>query len=383
MSSTIKQAILSLKSRIADAYTAIVEKGGTLPATQDSASLHEAIESIPGKGDYDIISGIRLSDDPSDPSAPTRPLPDGMSLAQFICTGLVDAATKIADDNVYAITREFPLKLFPNVEEFYFADGTTVSTSSAIIRGYTKPTLKVYGLNTVTNDGGFALFDGSFTKLYSEIKKIDGTAIIVNQASIEEIYLPELESANCIITWYGNGWWNNVSPKFHKLYAPKLRKITSNYGTGTNSSSYKSCLIGAQCPLITSLEFEELESISGNLLGGGSCPNITELRMPKLKRLTGRIVYGNQSNRASLALIEVGAMETNLGLSWWDPADKGSVFLSNFKTYIAERLTDKGSGKTLTLSQEVRNAIHAAEGEYGIENIIITQKGWTISPAPN
>lgn len=58
-------------------------------------------------------------------------------------------------------------------------------------------------------------------------------------------------------------------------------------------------------------------------------------------------------------------------------------FLSNFKTYIAERLTDKGSGKTLTLSQEVRNAIHAAEGEYGIENIIITKKGWTISPAPN
>ena len=58
-------------------------------------------------------------------------------------------------------------------------------------------------------------------------------------------------------------------------------------------------------------------------------------------------------------------------------------FLSNFKTYIAERLTDKGTGLTITLSQEVRNAIHAAEDEYGIENIIITQKGWTISPAPN
>ena len=58
-------------------------------------------------------------------------------------------------------------------------------------------------------------------------------------------------------------------------------------------------------------------------------------------------------------------------------------FLSNFKTYIAERLTNNGTGLTLTLSQEVRNAIHAAENEYGIENIIITQKGWTISPAPN
>lgn len=50
MSSTIKQAILSLKSRIADAYTAIVAKGGTPPATQDSANLPTAIASIPSGG---------------------------------------------------------------------------------------------------------------------------------------------------------------------------------------------------------------------------------------------------------------------------------------------------------------------------------------------
>lgn len=47
MSSTIKQAIEALKSRIADAYTAISAKGGTLPATQDSANLPTAIASIP------------------------------------------------------------------------------------------------------------------------------------------------------------------------------------------------------------------------------------------------------------------------------------------------------------------------------------------------
>lgn len=51
MSATIKQAILALKSRISDAYTAISAKGGTLPATQDSASLPAAIESIPSGGD--------------------------------------------------------------------------------------------------------------------------------------------------------------------------------------------------------------------------------------------------------------------------------------------------------------------------------------------
>lgn len=50
MSGTIKQAIEALKSRIADAYTAIVAKGGTLPATQDSANLPSAIVSIPAGG---------------------------------------------------------------------------------------------------------------------------------------------------------------------------------------------------------------------------------------------------------------------------------------------------------------------------------------------
>ena len=72
-------------------------------------------------------------------------------------------------------------------------------------------------------------------------------------------------------------------------------------------------------------------------------------------------------------LIEEGSTATN----------NLQQFLQNFREFIAERLADQGSGKTLTLSQAVRNAIHAAESTYGIENIIITQKGWTISPAPN
>ena len=47
MSTTIKQAVEALKSRVADAYTAIANKGGTLPAKQDSANLPTAIASIP------------------------------------------------------------------------------------------------------------------------------------------------------------------------------------------------------------------------------------------------------------------------------------------------------------------------------------------------
>ena len=88
------------------------------------------------------------------------------------------------------------------------------------------------------------------------------------------------------------------------------------------------------------------------------------------------------SNCPSLIYLQFEGVQVSLNLSGWNPTDKGTTFLQNFKEHIALRLTANGTGKTLTLSQAVRNAIHAAESTYGIENIIVTQKGWTLSPAP-
>ena len=117
-------------------------------------------------------------------------------------------------------------------------------------------------------------------------------------------------------------------------------------------------------------------------MGGGSCPNIEELRMPKLKRVTGNIVYkARQNKRASLALIEVGAMETNLGLSWWNPTDKGANFLSNFQTYIADRVADRTgqTALTLTLSAAVYETLQAQEGQTILATL--TNKNWTVASA--
>lgn len=99
MSSTIKQAILSLKSRIADAYTAIAAKGGTLPATQDSASLPTAIASIPTGGeepeekdvlfiDYDgtIIASYTYEEFESVTDYPTPPVHDGLTFVKWTNT---------------------------------------------------------------------------------------------------------------------------------------------------------------------------------------------------------------------------------------------------------------------------------------------------------
>ena len=86
-------------------------------------------------------------------------------------------------------------------------------------------------------------------------------------------------------------------------------------------------------------------------------------------------------------------METNLDLSWWNPTDKGSTFLENFRDYIANRLTDNGSGKTLTLSQAVFSEIWDSQGQpqvkgdgldqlrADIHRIIRTDKQWAVNKA--
>ena len=47
---SIQTAIQNAQQKVANAYTAISEKGGTLPATQNLSNLPAAIESISGGG---------------------------------------------------------------------------------------------------------------------------------------------------------------------------------------------------------------------------------------------------------------------------------------------------------------------------------------------
>ena len=351
---------------------------GTLRSLSDMWAHY--ITRLSGNETYGIPSRLdQLTDLPSAPLlvadrkiGGVPEAEDGMSLLQLLCTA--NSYTELRDDNSYTITKAFPISLFPSVETFTFGDNVDLGIGN-IISGFAHDVLTVHGLRKQDTQSAFDMFTGSFKKLYCDIREIDGAGILFNHATIEEMYLPKLEKANCIISWNASGWWNNCSPNITTIQAPKLKEVTANYGTGTNAYAYKSCLIGAQCPLITSLEFEELESISGNLLGGSSCPNITELRMPKLKSVTGKIVYGDQSNRASLALIEVGAMETNLSLPWWSPTlDSSNLqqFLQNFRSFIVLRLANRKAttALTLTLSANVYNAVTGANSGWASQHTL-------------
>ena len=259
-------------------------------------------------------------------------VPDGMSLVSLLTTDARLLVTELKDDNRGGeLTSNAIFSLFPNLTKIEIG-GSSYSRASGTggYNGYIKSnnTLKeVYflGLTSISlmpNDNGL---------IYS----------------CDNLEIVECENLGNIFSGIVNTamFWGN-QPKLWKL---KLGKITGSQVIFCGNSGYGSR------PKLIHLE-----------LGEGTNVSLSSLQ------------YWNPSyilsdNPTGTDLIEEGSTATN----------NLQQFLSNFKTYIAERLTDKGTGLTLTLSQEVRNAIHAAEDEYGIENIIITQKGWTISPAPN
>ena len=59
---SISSALVAAQGRVADAYTAISNKGGTLPATQNLANMPTAINSIPSGGStgkYQLLERIK------------------------------------------------------------------------------------------------------------------------------------------------------------------------------------------------------------------------------------------------------------------------------------------------------------------------------------
>ena len=79
----------------------------------------------------------------------------------------------------------------------------------------------------------------------------------------------------------------------------------------------------------------------------------------------------------------------SLSLAQWSPTlDSSNLdqFLQNFRSHIALRLTDNGSGKTLTLSQAVYDAIKDEthlfvfdEGTMTIYAYLTNIKHWTVT----
>ena len=275
---------------------------------------------------------------------------DGMSMARILFDSSLNI-TELLDDNVWGDFGS-PSKIsslasmLPSLETLHI--GCKKLTASVSLN---LTTIKDLWLDNCEEALNFSLSGGCYYHV-PKLKKVTTTSIVLNGwvNPDGDVDWPEVESVNSQrVAWTG-GYPTRV-------LAPKLTDFYNTEGIFQASSVLPT----------------------------------TTMIFGAVTRFPGRFIQQNSNNLMSnLMHLEFGAgTAISLNLSQWgaenclDTEDHKALFLSNFRDYIALRLTDNGSGKTLTLSQAVRNAIHAAEATYGIENIIITQKGWTISPAPN
>ena len=270
-------------------------------------------------------------------------VPDGMSIAQLLCsTSAASSVTEIVDTNV-GWTMDKAISGFPNLE---------------------KVILKC------------KRWEESANRLNPMMRNL----IKVKEVIADELeYIPDDAIANRTNASLLDGLTACESVSFKSL-----KRAIMVYPTGGKDARLFKNMPSLKVVYFDGMEYINVYRTDNYGVKFASADSLENIYLGNLNKNKQAI---NLDNQTHLVLISIKGCEGSFNLMTWNPTNALSErlpeFLSNFRDYIAERLTDNGKGLTLTLSQEVRNAIHAAEDEYGIENIIITKKGWTISPAPN
>ena len=379
----------------------------TTPSLSDAGSLRSLadmwqhyITRLQGSETYGIPSRLsQLTDLPSAPllvadrkiTVGDMPVADGASMQ---CIFLTDMANNITDVKDYMQgytltkdnhTRRIWFLLFPNM--------TRLEIGCKKIDGG-------WALSASTKYGD----DCPATLVFPYLEEVDGGGIYYGSTSgshsdtvfsrLTTLQFPRLKKCNGYLFC---GGWGNGGNALTSAQFPALEEVSGGVLMGGWYSG--------SCNNLTELEFPELTTISGGIVVnatggyGAGFTKLESLRAPKLTKAVGKLLAQDSTYSESpngfrkLILVEIGnGFASNLNLAGWYPrdvlADQDLLqqFLQNFREFIADKLQGGypiGQGPILTLSKAVRNAIHAAESTYGIENIIITQKGWTISPAPN
>ena len=255
--------------------------------------------------------------------------PDGVSLPRLLCdSSIANTITELIDDNIGWVMNKAVANAFPNAKKVILGCKTLHASPSSML-----PNAEEFDFPYLdhidTSEAG-----------HPQINLFYG-------ASIKRINMPALERFRCVNASYKGVFYNLTSPC--EILMPNCTSFD-----GQGGSTYP---IG-------------LHTVTG----------LTKMVLGTLTNVCNP--FRVTSTPINLIHFEIGqGTSCSVNLQYWTPtnamAENLDVFLSNFRLYIADRLSDNGSGKTLTLSQEVRDAIHSA----GIDTII-TNKGWTISPVP-
>ena len=309
--------------------------------------------------------------------------PDGISIVQLLLTA--NTYGELKDNTVWGEYQEGRditnpntlskmLSQFPSVTKLSvgWSKVTAVTipgSANIVISNSTLTSLDCYALKEVVQNGQGAAF--SFPNAVVDFSK--------------------LEKFSGYSSCHANGNAGLISRCANEtLDFANLQSVTS---TGSGSGSTGIVPIASSCTNLKRVLMPKMPAFaSDNRIGSQypiyyfwKCPNIEEIEVGTLTSFNSGNMFYSENNSPLLKLKKVVIGEgtaINLNFAYWEPSAEtiaDADFLPNFKNYIALRLTDNGSGKTLTLSQEVRDAIQQDPEIVSI----ITSKGWTISPAPS
>lgn len=267
----------------------------------------------------------------SNGSAPNDGIQDGTSLAKLMCSDALNAVTEIKDDNT-GWTMNRGLTIYPNIKK-----------------------LTIFGKGEMSN----RWFE--------------------NMSTLEELIAPNIQSYYCRLASSDNTKMPAGVSDLASLKKLDLRGLGDAF-VGGNGNQYGAVVCG--CPALTEVYFGKVRGTNIFNTWGVTkfciqyCTALEKLSVENMNERNCLVRPGQNENLIYLQIR--GIQDNSCNLFWWNPTDKGTTFLQNFREHIALRLTDNGSGLTLTLSQEVRDAIQQDPEIVSI----ITGKGWTISPAP-
>lgn len=346
---SIATAIQNAQQRVANAYTAVSNKGGTLPATQNLSNLPTAINSIPTGGPSPVIDSLTITPTTSQQTITAPTGTDGYSPIT------VNAVTSAIDSNITAGNIKNGVSIL-GVTGNYAGGGSTKYNVSidGLLGNPTNGELtipsEVVNLNTgnsITKIGEYAL-----------------AGLFYQKENIASITMPEVteiknyglyQMCYCYTSSSGGGIKGILtSMSFPKLttigdygmysafYSTALTgnqldfsKVTS-VGTGSfqtafinasnltgtvNFSSLQSISSNNVFPQafcntgVSSVDFSNLETVTGQSVFSSAfanCPNISSVTFNKLKIVTGQSVFiGAFANCTSLISISFPALTSN------------------------------------------------------------------------
>lgn len=244
---SIATAITNLQGKIANAYTAIENKGGTLPATQNAENLSATIDAIPGGAKWGITT---------DNMFPTQ---DGTLLTSSLPESIVfTGVTNISKNGLfYRFYHDATMK---SVE---FPDLTSVSSSYALAHAFDFcESLSSFSFPALSSISGSRSFNYTFANCkklssvtFPELTIIMGDNVAENGFNLcnnlSTVSFPKLTTLSGKNIFTGTFGSTNVS----LLTFPALTTIISNVARGVDA------IITNNATVVTRIDFPVLTTI--------------------------------------------------------------------------------------------------------------------------